>query len=199
MRPFDVARRVALPRVLRRSTLGAVIATAIAAAGCGTDDPPPRTAGSVPIDNVERGTGYELIAPEGWRNATRSFDGSALRLDLVVAGDPADGFRPNVTVVRETPPGEITLAGVVERFQEQVQRLADDSGIGKVGDITLDGEPAKTYSYGVEGDSSPAIRQRQVVCVRDGAVYTVTFSHTRAAFSEFEPIIDRVLDSWRWR
>jgi len=42
------------------------------------------------------------------------------------------------------------------------------------------------------------VRQRQVVAIKDRAVYTITWTVSADRFEAEEPTLDSILASWRW-
>ena len=172
-----------------------VVLALLAGCGGGDDDDggggATRTApGGAEVD----GTGYRFTAPQGWRDASAALQGSAIRVDRVYAGPARDGFTTNVTVVRETPRG-VTLAAVEPAFRRQASALADDAGVSRTQRRTLDGAPARTWTYRLRQGGG---RQRQLFAVRDGALYTLTFSAAARSFAAQERVFTRILASWRW-
>ena len=177
---------------------------AILAAGCGDDDggggggsgsksePAAKSEGS-----TAKGTGYTLQTPKGYRDLEDRFKDSAIRVDLAYADGEASGFATNIVVIREGA-GGAGLDDVMENFKGQAEGQADDAGISEIEDRELDGEDAKTYSFQRREDSNGKVRQRQVVTVKDDAIYTITWSVAADDFEAEEATLDAILDSWRW-
>jgi hypothetical protein len=57
---------------------------------------------------------------------------------------------------------------------------------------------AKTWAFQSRSEDNGRIRQRQVVAVKDGAIYTITWSVAADAFEAQEATLDEILASWRW-
>lgn len=184
-------------RILAALSVSAVLAGALA--GCGDDDDAGTASTPVPKSDgpVVKGTGYTLQPPEGYRDFTSRFEGSALRVDLAYA-ERAPGFATNIVVIREQPGGEFTLDDIMKIFTRQAEEQADDDGISEIEDRELDGVPAKTYSFLRRDESNGKVRQRQVVAVKGGAVYTITWSVQADEFDAQEATLDAILASWRW-
>ena len=182
--------RAALPVL---ATLGALLA------GCGDDGDSPSASAPAPKADTKtaEGTGYTVEAPKAFRDVTSNFDGSAFRIDLAVADPEAKGFATNFIVVRETG-GEVKLDEVMKVFTKQAEAQATDEGISEIEDREIDGVPAKTYAFDRPATKDGPVRQRQVVAVKDDAVYTITWSVSEDDFEAQEATLDQMLESWRW-
>ena len=183
--------RAALPVL---ATLGALLA------GCGDDGGDSGSASAPAPKGATKsaeGTGYTVEAPKGFRDVTSTFDGSAYRIDLAVADPAAEGFATNFIVVRETG-GEVDLDEVMDVFTKQAEAQATDEGISEIEDRELDGVPARTYAFHRRAAKDGPVRQRQVVAVKDDAVYTITWSVPADDFEAQEATLDQMLESWRW-
>ena len=181
-----------MPRLL---LIMIAVLSAVAIAGCGEEEKSAGGGGSGG-GSGESGTGYTVEIPEGWTDQTKTADGSAVKVDRIWAGKPKGDFATNIVVIRETPAGSPSLDQVMEAFKSQVEPLADDQGLGTVEETELDGEPARTYAYKMD---KKEVRQRQVVSVKDDAVYTITFSAAAGEFEAEEASFDAFRDSWRWK
>jgi hypothetical protein len=176
---------------------------AILAAGCGDDEGGGGSGSSTPEPAATsegpsaKGTGYTLQPPEGFRDLKDRFKDSAVKVDLAYADESASGFATNVVVIREGA-GGAGLDDVMETFKGQAEAQADDAGISAIEDRELDGVPAKTYSFMRREEANGKVRQRQVVAVKDDAIYTLTWSVAADGFEAQEATLDAMLDSWRW-
>ena len=176
---------------------------ALVLAGCGGDDdggggksastPAPKSDAA-----AAKGTGYTLTPPEGFRDLKDKFEGSAVRVDLAYAEQKGGDFATNIVVIREQPGGDFELGDAVDAFTKQAEAQADDNGIGEVEDRELDGVEAKTWAFQRRSDDASKVRQRQVVAVKDGAIYTITWSAAADEFEVQEATLDDILASWRW-
>jgi hypothetical protein len=178
----------------------AVLLASAVLAGCGEGDDAPSSPTPAPQRDAPtaEGTGYAVEPPAGFRDVTSSFDGSAVRIDLAYADQPRSGFATNIVVIREEPGGAVELDDVMTTFAEQAEGQATDAGISEIEDRELDGVPAKTYSFRSRNDQRGPVHQRQVVAVKDGAIYTITWSVAADEFEAQEATLDRTLASWRW-
>jgi hypothetical protein len=180
-----------MPRIL------AALCVAAFLVGCGDDDDAPTA--STPARDAPsgvEGTGYTVQPPEGFRDVSSQVDGSAVKIDLAYAERGGAGFATNLIVIREEPDGDPGLDAVMEEFTKQAEGQATDAGISEVEDRELDGTPAKTYSF--DSRNTDSVRQRQVIAVKDGAIYTITWSAPADEFESQEATLDRALASWRW-
>jgi len=175
---------------------------ALMLAGCGDDGGGEKSA-STPAPKSDapaaEGTGYTLQPPEDFGDLSDKFEGSAIRVDLAYAEKGGgDGFATNIVVIREQPGGEFELEDAVDVFTKQAESQATDEGISEVEDREIDGVPAKSWAFQRRGEDTGRIRQRQVVAVKDGAIYTITWSVAADEFDEQEATLDEILASWRW-
>jgi len=185
-------------RILAALSVSAVLAGLLA--GCGGDDDVGSTSTPVPKSDAPaaEGTGYTVQPPEGFRDFTSRFDGSAVRVDLAYAEKAGSGLATNVVVIREQPGGEFTLDDVMDAFAKQAEAQAGDAGISEIEDRELDGVPARTYAFLRRDEENGRVRQRQVVAVKGDAVYTITWSVSADEFEAQEATLDAMLASWRW-
>ena len=190
-----------MTRFLAALSVAAVLAGALAACGDDDDDDDPGSA-STPTQTSDapavEGTGYTVQPPEGFRDVTSRFDGSALRVDLAYVEKDASRFATNVVIIREQPGGEFTLDEVMDTFSKQAEAQATDAGISEIEERELDGEPARTYSFLRRAQENGPVRQRQVIAVKDDAIYTITWSVSADDFEAEEATLDAMLASWRW-
>jgi len=183
-----------MSRFLAALSVSAILAGLLG--GCGGDDAAaPATTSSAP---AAKGTDYTLQPPEGFRDVTSQFEGSAIRIDLAYAERVDSGFATNMIVIREQPGGRLELDNVMKSFTKQAEVQANDDGISETETRELDGVPARTYSFRSRNEENGPVRQRQVVAVKDGAVYTITWSVAADKFEAQEATLDRTLESWRW-
>ena len=183
--------------------VAALSVLAVMLAGCGDDGGGAESA-STPAPKSDaptaKGTGYTLQPPEDFRDLSDKFEGSAIRVDLAYAETGGkDAFATNIVVIREQPGGDFGLEDAVDAFTEQAESQADDEGISGVEDREIDGVEAKTWAFQRrEGEDKGKIRQRQVVAVKDGGIYTITWSTAADEFEAQEATLDEILASWRW-
>jgi hypothetical protein len=177
--------------------------------GCGEDDEEPQSGGQQQEQQQEpeqqegavEGTGYSFVPPDGWRDASQFFEGSAIKVDTAYAESEAEGgFATNVNVIRETPQGleADRFDAYVEEFRKQASALATDAGLSAIEELELDGEPARTWDYESRQRPQARLRQQQVVALHGDGLYTITWSARGDAFEESQADLDRLLDSWRW-
>jgi hypothetical protein len=201
--------------IVRACLLPALLSAALLAGACGDDDtrartdreeagtpepttsPEPRT--QAQDGELVRGTGYSFTAPDGWRDVSQRFEGSAVRIDSAYAAPTAtDGFATNVNVIRETPQNLEPRAfdEVVEVLYEQIAPSAVEGTLTKIRKSRLDGAAARVWLYSSKRKTG-RIRVAQVAVLKGNAVYTITFSaHPKSGRSEDD--LKLILDTWRW-
>jgi hypothetical protein len=181
--------------------VAALAVLALMLGGCGGDGGDPERASTPPPKSDTagaEGTGYTLQPPEGYRDLSDRFEGSAVRVDLAYAEKPRGEFATNIVVIREQPGGDFDLGDAVKAFTQQAEAQAGDEGVSAVEDREIDGVEAKTWAFQSRSEDNGRIRQRQVVAVKDGAIYTITWSVAADAFEAQEATLDEILASWRW-
>lgn len=145
-----------------------------------------------------RGTGYSFSLPTGWRDTTteqmKAF-GRREQVDLATAGP---GRTTNVLVVVEPNPGG-TLADLVAAGRKGVKEYLGARLLGQPERLSLAGTPAMAYDYTLRlSVRAGPVHGRQVVCLRDDKVYTVSFSARPQAFATDRAALDQILRSWSW-
>lgn len=187
-----------MSRYLAVLSVSAVLAGQLA--GCGDDDGARSSSTPAPKSDAPaaKGTGYTVQPPEGFEDVKSRFEGSAIEIDLAYADKDSSGFATNVSVIREQPGGEFDLGDAMDAFTKQAEAQATEEGISEVEDLELDGVPAKTYAFRSRNEENGPVRQRQVITVKDDAVYTITWSAAAEEFDAQEATLDGMLASWRW-
>jgi hypothetical protein len=137
------------------------------------------------------GTGYEATLPPGWRDVTKSSTSGRVRSDLVLAS--ALGTI-NVALETDLPAG-ITL----DQYFQAGRAKATAKLPPRPEPTTLAGVDAITYTFSDVTDKGRRVRDRQVVAIRDGVAYVVTFGVREERFDEEVRSLDAFLASWRWK
>lgn len=123
-----------------------------------------------------RANQFELNFLEGWSDAST----------VVLIGPERPVFTPNVQVNQEPVPGDESLEAF---FAQQRRDLSSLDGFELVdhGDRIVAGITAlhHTYTWRIP-ESRERIRQRQVVLVRSGVMYTITCSALDRDWDGFE-------------
>jgi hypothetical protein len=156
-------------------------------------------AASVPAGaKAVSGSGYRTTVPEGWRDLTKTFEGSAIKVDRVYGAADDSAFPPNLVIIRETPQA---IAGKdVGEIADQVRTEAASAVGADVPDAeaptTLGGEDAERWTLRRDA-AGQSIAQQQLVAMHDGALYTLTLS--AAADDEAgQGVLDDVVAGWDW-
>ena len=185
----------------------ALLALAGTGAGCGDEE-----------TETASGSGYTYEVPEGWED--RSDEGdlkeeaglAGYTFDTAVTDDSEEGFADNVNVIVERS----IAPGVDSReYAEASAQLLRSSGQaqGELGaavaqlnprDLTsltrieLDGQEA--YSIEYTGDQGGRVlRFRNVIAVRGGRAYGITYTALRHRFRENADVASQVIETWSWR
>jgi hypothetical protein len=190
-----------------RSLLALLALTAVAFAGCSSDED----------GEAVEGTGYTYSLPDGWEDvsdrAEAELEVGGFRPDTLVVGEREDDFATNVNVIREDglPSGvtaaqyaDVSLAGLRDPagagLPPEVAQAIDDvnpTQISEPRDAELDGEEAVAWDYRGTQDGRD-VRVQQVAAVMAGAGYTLTLTVLPDRFDEGNAALDQVVESWSW-
>jgi hypothetical protein len=185
-----------------------VLIALLALAGCGC--------GGKETETVSGG-GYTYEVPEGWedRSGDRDLQGLGLAgytFDTVVTDAPEEGFADNVNVIveRSIAPGVDSrrYAEASEAILRDPQQLQGEVGsavtelnprdLSGLTRVELDGQEAYATEY--TGDQGGRVlRFRNVVAVRRGRAYGITYTALRHRFRENADEANQVIETWSWR
>jgi hypothetical protein len=149
------------------------------------------------LAGCEAGTsdGYSVSAPNGWKDKTDTAEThSGEDFQVVYEGPEDDGVPATIAIDREETPEGQNLARVTRAGRDRlVRRLGNRVTAGPLRPTRLAGEPAAGFDFDRED-----ARVRQIGAIHGGHVYGVTFTASRGAFARRLPVLERLLDSWRW-
>lgn len=191
----------------RRSLAAAALVAALAIfPACGGDDDD-GGGGSKP--GTVQGTGYEVTAPKGWTNEkdTAKHSRQGFEPDTILLGKRVEGYQANVNVIRETSlvegmTVEQYVAAARRLLEQQRQQAGNDKlsaePVGQPASTSLDGEKAQSLDQ-VADLQGKRLKQRQVVALRDGVAYILTYSAPADRFDDQVGGLREIVSSWRWR
>ena len=158
-----------------------------------------------------KGSTYEVTVPDGWEDESEQADDievAGYSPEVILTGQREDGFTTNVNVIRESSLAEdVDLDKYMEATRELLEQgelpgaeglPAPATGLTEPEPAELDGERALSHDYAIS-TGGRELRFRQVVTVREGSGYAVTFTALRDRFEEDVGKLDDVVESWRWR
>ena len=152
---------------------------------------PPTTTGQ-----AIRGTGYRVSVPTSWRDVTSDVK-PAGTLDLAVVGPETEGVGSNVNIQIEPTRG-LTLADMAAQLRKGAQQSLPDARLrGRMERLRVDGAPAMAFEYTYSQGGNPA-RGREVVVLRGGKFYLVSFHAHQQTFTTDRAALDQMLASWSW-
>jgi hypothetical protein len=160
---------------------------------------PAPTTNQAPSGKTASGTGYSVVVPEGWEDATAKATASGMpfRVDLLLAGPTTDSFATNVNFLRGPAQGA-DLAAIVSASRDRIETdLRDARLLGETQQIDLGGTPGLSYEFTHSSNRKP-LHAKQVVAIRAGNAYFVTFTAHEKSFSSDVRAFDQVLSSWSW-
>jgi hypothetical protein len=113
----------------------------------------------------------------------------------------SQGFRANVTITTATaPPGVTTVADYAKLTRSKAASLKLKMyKILSEKPQKLGGMPAIERNIQVTTPERTTVRTREIICLRNGQVFVVTFASSPATLSKFNPIFDKVLSSFVWK
>jgi hypothetical protein len=184
-------QRLAAPRPLQPNTLPARAVLAAIAAAIAV----PALAPAGAREAFERYTdpqyGYSVGVPPGW---TRKAD--MARPYVAFVGPIVNDFQANVNIYTE-PAAHKTLAQYVKVSKEAIAKDKEMRlQLARPG--RLGGAPAELLQYAVAVKGHPPAVVRQVVAVRGGRGYQVTFTAPPKELKSYLPTFDRVLASFKF-
>lgn len=141
---------------------------------------------------------FETILPRGFTDETAKFSGSAIKVDLVIAGPKAGGFAVNITVVRERA-ATTSLDALVKASIFSIKHLTRAHNFSAIRSLTIAGAPARAFGYFNEYGTI-VVHQRQVYAIHDGWEYAITYSALPGTqYRGSRSALRAVTNGWRWR
>jgi hypothetical protein len=102
------------------------------------------------------------------------------------------------TGYRILPPEGADLAAIVAAGRDEIEtKLRDSRLLGEAQEVDVGGAPGLSCEYTHTAQRKP-LYVRQVIAVRDGNAYTITFTAHEQAFSSDVPAFDQILSGWSW-
>jgi hypothetical protein len=186
--------------------LAIAISVAVLVAGCGggsSKSGSSRTTTSTTAAGqtvVSRDKTFATVTPHGFKDATNSAQGSALRVQYLAIGPISHGFATNINVVREPSRGLID-ADTIATFEltaiKRIERKAHS--FSQLQPVTVGGLPARSVDYLNTPGGSRELHQRQVFVRHGNAIYTVTYTALPGSYAASAGAMDEVLKNWSWR
>ena len=204
---------------MRTRRLAALILSASAIAGCGKTtllhtnssssttsskssaaDTGTVTTTTAPPGTVKSADGrFATVIPQGFVNAMNRVQGSPINIQYLAVGPQHDGFATNINVVHEPSHGQTsidTIAGLeiagIKRLEPQAHEFSS------VQSLTVDGAPARAIDYLSLPDKKRLLHQFQVFVVKDGTIYTITYSALPSSYNDNLASVKQVTDGWHW-
>jgi hypothetical protein len=187
---------------MRARRLAALVLSASAIAGCGSKTTPGSSSSSTntaPPGTVTSADGrFATVIPDGFVNALRRVQGGRINIQYLAVGPRRDGFATNINVVDEPSDGKTstdTISGAeiagIKRLEPQAHRFS------QVQSLTVGGQPARAIDYLSRPDKR-LLHQYQVFVVKDGTIYTITYSALPSSYSDNLGSMKQVTDGWHW-
>lgn len=137
--------------------------------------------------------GFTVDVPQDWEDAIELVDVDTVQLAMK-APEQVDGFFMNVLVTKEEYVRNLTSA-----VEEAAKELAgDDSSYELLEAAPVDGNKAPGYTIEREVQGKTLVQTQRWIS-HDGTLYVVTMSALKSQADEAGPILDEILESWRWQ
>lgn len=156
-----------------------------------TDDSAVTSAGPAGTLEAKDG-GFTVDVPEDWEDAIDLVDVDSVQLAMK-APEQVDGFFMNVLVTKEEYVRNLTSA-----VEQAAQELAGDDDYELLEAAPVDGNRAPGYTLEREVQDKTLVQTQRWVS-HDGTLYVVTMSALKSQADEAAPILDELLESWRWQ
>jgi len=202
--------------------LAALILSASAIAGCGSkttllhtsssssssmsSQSPATTTGAAattktaPSGTVKSADGhFATVIPDGFANELSRVQGGAINIQYLAVGPAHAGFATNINVVHEPSPGQSSIDTVTGLEIAGIKRLEPQAHqFSQVQSLTVDGQPARAIDYLSLPDKKRLLHQYQVFVVKNGTIYTITYSALPTSYSDNLASVKQVTDGWHW-
>jgi hypothetical protein len=167
-------------------------------AGCGGGDDKPSA--DKPSAAAAKAGSYEVDLPSGWSDRTRQISNqdNPIRFDRVFVTSYEDGFRTNVSVVRQRKSGGVSLDAVAKASQRQTRDVYGASGFKPPRSTKVDGEDARAYTYLLRAKKK-RLRGEQVIAEHGGRFFYITFTAQGSAYERRLSEFEQMLGSWHWK
>jgi hypothetical protein len=178
---------------VRRNAPVLALLGALVLGGCGGGD----DAGSKPR---AKAAAYEVDLPSGWSDRTSQISNqdNPIRFDSVFVASYDDGFRTNVSVVRQKAPAGLGLDAVARASQRQTRDVYGAGGFEPPRPTSVGGAGARAYTYLLRARKQ-RLRGKQLIAEHDGRFFYITFTARRGAYERRHGEFEAILRSWRWK
>lgn len=139
------------------------------------------------------------MIPDGFVNALSQVPASPIKVQYYAAAPSHDGFATNINVVAEPGGGQKsidTIAGLEITGVKRAEPQAHD--FSQIQSLTVDGQPARAIDYLSQPDKHRLLHQYQVFVVKDGTIYTITYSALPSSYNDNLASVKQVTDGWHW-
>ena len=204
--------------------LAALILSASAIAGCGSrttllhtsssssasssstsSQSPATTTGTATTTTAPAGTvksadgQFATVIPDGFANELSRVQGGAINIQYLAVGPAHDGFATNINVVHESSHGQTSIDTITGLEIAGIKRLEPQAHqFSQVQSLTVDGQPARAIDYLSLPDKKRLLHQFQVFVVKNGTIYTITYSALPTSYSDNLASVKQVTDGWHW-
>lgn len=150
----------------------------------------PSTAATATADGIITTDQYSIALPQGWQRKDKVSDNFQM---VMLVAPPADGYNPNLNVLRDNMNGR-DLEGYISFNLQKMAKMNLTNQ--KSGDMEINGGKAKflTYSYQMEGKD---IAIKTYVVPKDGSAYVLTGSCLLSQVDTYMPEFDKIAQSFK--
>jgi hypothetical protein len=208
---------------MRARRLAALILSASALAGCGSKTTLLHTSSSsssttsqssgatgasatttttttAPPGTVKSADGrFATVIPDGFVNALSQVKAGPINIQYLAVGPRHDGFATNINVVHEPSHGQTSVDTITGLEIAGIKRLEPRAHqFSQVQSLTVDGQPARAIDYLSLPDKKRLLHQYQVFVVKNGTIYTITYSALPTSYRDNLASVKQVTDGWHW-
>ena len=139
------------------------------------------------------------MIPEGFVNALSQVKAGPINIQYLAVGPRHNGFATNINVVHEPSHGQTSIDTITGLEIAGIKRLEPQAHqFSQVQSLTVDGQPARAIDYLSLPDKHRLLHQYQVFVVKDGTIYTITYSALPSSYSDNLASVKQVTDGWHW-
>ena len=159
------------------------------------------TTTTAPPGTVKSADGrFATVIPEGFVERVESASRRGpINIQYLAVGPRHNGFATNINVVHEPSHGQTSIDTITGLEIAGIKRLEPQAHqFSQVQSLTVDGQPARAIDYLSLPDKHRLLHQYQVFVVKDGTIYTITYSALPSSYSDNLASVKQVTDGWHW-
>jgi hypothetical protein len=142
---------------------------------------------------------FATVIPDGFTNELSRVQGGTINIQYLAVGPAHDGFATNINVVLEPSHGQTSIDTITGLEIAGIKRLEPQAHqFSQVQSLTVDGPPARAIDSLSLPDQKRLLHQYQVFVVKNGTIYTITYSALPTSYRDNLASVKQVTDGWHW-